>query len=125
MNNRIWLSSPHMGGNEMTYVQQAYDTNWIAPLGPNVQGFEEALESYLQTSVKVASLSSGTSAIHLALILANVTLDDEVMCQSFTFSASANPIIYLGAKPVFIDSEIVYLEHVPSSSRNSNKRQNF
>ena len=106
MNNRIWLSSPHMGGNEMTYVQQAYDTNWIAPLGPNVQGFEEALESYLQTSVKVASLSSGTSAIHLALILANVTLDDEVMCQSFTFSASANPIIYLGAKPVFIDSEI-------------------
>ena len=96
MNNKILLSSPHMGGNEMTYVQQAYDTNWIAPLGPNVQGFEDALESYLETGVKVASLSSGTSAIHLALILADVTHDDEVLCQSFTFSASANPIIYQG-----------------------------
>jgi dTDP-4-amino-4,6-dideoxygalactose transaminase len=106
MNNKIWLSSPHMGGNEMTYVQQAYDTNWIAPLGPNVQGFEDALESYLETGVKVASLASGTSAIHLALILADVTHNDEVLCQSFTFSASANPIIYQGAKPIFIDSEI-------------------
>ena len=106
MSNRIWLSSPHMGGNEMTYVQQAYDTNWIAPLGSNVQGFEDALESYLQTGVKVACLSSGTSAIHLALILAGVTHEDEVLCQSFTFSASANPIIYQGATPVFIDSEI-------------------
>ena len=106
MNNKIWLSSPHMGGNEMTYVQQDYDTNWIAPLGPNVQGFEDALESYLETGVKVASLASGTSAIHLALILADVTHNDEVLCQSFTFSASANPIIYQGAKPIFIDSEI-------------------
>jgi dTDP-4-amino-4,6-dideoxygalactose transaminase len=105
MNNRILLSSPHMGGNEMTYVQQAYDTNWIAPLGANVQGFEDALESYLEAGVKVACLSSGTSAIHLALILAKVTRNDEVLCQSFTFSASANPIRYQGAIPIFIDSE--------------------
>jgi dTDP-4-amino-4,6-dideoxygalactose transaminase len=105
MNNRIWLSSPHMGGNEITYVQEAFDTNWIAPLGPNVKGFEDVLEFYLQNGVKVAGLSSGTSAVHLALILAEVTNDDEVLCQSFTFSASANPIIYQGAIPVFIDSE--------------------
>jgi len=94
-----------MGGNEMTYVQQAYDTNWIAPLGPNVNGFEDTLESYLEAGVKVACVSSGTSAIHLALILAEVTHDDEVLCQSFTFSASANPIRYQGAIPIFIDSE--------------------
>lgn len=105
MNNKIFLSSPHMGGNEMTYVKEAYETNWIAPLGPNVKVFEDTLDSYLQAGVKVACLSSGTSAIHLALILAEVKHDDEVLCQSFTFSASANPIRYQGAKPVFIDSE--------------------
>ncbi len=105
MKNRIWLSSPHMGGNEMTYVQEAFETNWIAPLGPNVLSFEDLLESYLQDGVKVACLSSGTSAIHLALILAGVRQEDEVLCQSFTFSASANPIIYQGATPIFIDSE--------------------
>ena len=105
MDNRIFLSSPHMGGNEMTYVQQAFNTNWIAPLGPNVNGFEKVLESYLQNNVKVACLSSGTSAVHLALILAEVSSGDEVICQSFTFSASANPIIYQGATPVFVDSE--------------------
>lgn len=106
MINKIWLSSPHMGGNEMRYVQEAYDTNWVAPLGPNVNGFESDLEKYINNDIKVACLASGTSAIHLALVLAGVKKDDEVLCQSFTFSASANPIAYQGAKPIFIDSEI-------------------
>ena len=105
MKEKIWLSSPHMGGNEMTYVQEAYDTNWVAPLGPNVNGFEQDLSNYIEKESKVACLSSGTAAIHLALILAGVKQDDEVLCQSFTFSASANPIVYCGAKPIFIDSE--------------------
>ena len=102
---RIYLSSPHMGGTEQRYVQEAFDTNWIAPLGPNVSGFELDLEQYLGADKKVAALSSGTAAIHLALILLGVDKGDEVLCQSFTFSASANPIIYQGATPVFIDSE--------------------
>lgn len=105
MKEKIWLSSPHMGGNEMNYVQEAYDTNWVAPLGANVNGFEQDLECYLNQSSNIACLSSGTAAIHLALILAGVQKDDEILCQSFTFSATANPIVYLGAKPVFIDSE--------------------
>ncbi len=102
---KIWLSSPHMSGFERAYVEEAFQTNWIAPLGPNVQYFEEQLEQYLQNNVHVAALSSGTSAIHLALILLGVSAGDEVICQSFTFSASANPIKYLGATPVFVDSE--------------------
>lgn len=105
MKQKIWLSSPHMGGNEITYVQEAYDTNWVAPLGPNVNGFEQDLSSYIGEESKIACLSSGTAAIHLALILAGVGQDDEVICQTFTFSASANPIRYQGAKPIFIDSE--------------------
>jgi len=105
MKTKIWLSSPHMGGNEMSYVQEAYDTNWVAPLGPNVTGFETALEKYIDNDAKVACLNSGTSAIHLALILAGVIQNDEVLCQSFTFSASANPIAYQKAIPIFIDSE--------------------
>lgn len=105
MKEKIWLSSPHMGGNEMNYVQEAYDTNWVAPLGPNVIGFEQDLENYIAENSKVACLASGTAALHLALILSGVTVDDEVICQSMTFSASANPIVYQGAKPVFIDSE--------------------
>lgn len=104
-NSKIWLSSPHMGGNEQKYVQNAFDTNWVAPLGPNVTGFETDLEHYLQQNVFVAALSSGTAALHLGLILLDVTAGDEVLCQSFTFSASANPIIYQGATPIFIDSE--------------------
>lgn len=104
-NSKIWLSSPHMGGNEQQYVQEAFDTNWVAPLGPNVSGFESDLESFLNDDVYVAALSSGTAAIHLGLILLGVQPGDEVICQSFTFSASANPILYLGATPVFIDSE--------------------
>jgi dTDP-4-amino-4,6-dideoxygalactose transaminase len=105
MKEKIWLSSPHMGGNEQKYVQEAFDTNWVAPLGPNVNGFERDLELYLGNSAKVACLMSGTSALHLALILSGVSLSDDVICQSMTFSASANPIKYQGANPVFIDSE--------------------
>ena len=103
--NKIWLSSPHMGGTEMSYMQEAYDSNWIAPLGPNVTAFEEALEKYVKEEAVVACLASGTSALHLALIMAGVTSGDTVLCQSFTFSASANPIRYQGANPVFIDTE--------------------
>ncbi|ULC58265.1 aminotransferase class I/II-fold pyridoxal phosphate-dependent enzyme [Flaviramulus sp. BrNp1-15] len=102
---KIYLSSPHMGGSEQKFVADAFDTNWIAPLGPNVNGFEEDLKDYLGGKNYVAALSSGTAAIHLALQLLNVTKGDEVLCQSFTFSASANPIIYQGATPVFVDSE--------------------
>jgi len=105
---KIYLSSPHMGGSEISFVNQAFETNWIAPLGPNVSGFEEDLSSYLNfdnETFHVAALSSGTAAIHLALILLGVKQGDEVICQSMTFSASANPIIYQGATPVFVDSE--------------------
>lgn len=105
MLEKIWLSSPHMGGSEQKYVQEAFDTNWVAPLGPNVNGFEKDLEEYVGENSKVACLASGTSALHLALILAGVRNGDEVLCQSMTFSASANPIIYQGAMPVFVDSE--------------------
>jgi len=104
-NDKIWLSSPHMGGSEQKFVQEAFDTNWVAPLGPNVTGLESDLENYLKQDIFVAALSSGTAAIHLALILLDVQRGDEVICQSMTFSASANPIVYQGATPVFIDSE--------------------
>ena len=105
MKPKIWLSSPHMGGNELKYVQEAFDTNWIAPLGPNVTGFEEDLKRFLNTEKEVVALSSGTAAIHLGLILSDVVAGDEVLCQSMTFFASANPIAYQGATPIFIDSE--------------------
>lgn len=105
MNDKIWLSSPHMGGNELKYIHEAFDANWVAPLGPNVNGFEEDLEHYLKSDVKVAALSAGTAALHLALIECGVEAGDEVICQSMTFSASANPIAYQGAVPVFVDSE--------------------
>lgn len=94
-----------MGGSEQKFVAQAFDTNWIAPLGPNVNGFEDDIKTYLGNDKHVAALSSGTASIHIALQLLNVGVGDEVLCQSFTFSASANPIIYQGATPVFIDSE--------------------
>lgn len=104
MNPKIWLSSPHIGNKELQYVNEAFATNWIAPLGPHVNAFEQGLQ--LETKTKhAAALSSGTSAIHLALILLDVKADDLVFCQSITFSASANPIAYQGAIPVFIDSE--------------------
>jgi dTDP-4-amino-4,6-dideoxygalactose transaminase len=102
---KIWLSSPHMGGTELDYVHDAFNTNWVAPLGANVDGFEKDLETYLGNDVHVAALSSGTAALHLALILLDVKQGDEVICQSLTFSASANPIVYQGATPVFVDSE--------------------
>lgn len=102
---KIWLSSPHIGSNEQRYVDEAFQTNWIAPLGPNVDRFEEALENYIDNEVHVAALSSGTGAIHLALEILGVSPGDEVLCQSLTFSASANPIKYLGANPIFVDSE--------------------
>ena len=105
MNPKIWLSSPHMGGNELKYIHDAFDENWVAPLGPNVDGFEKDLENFLGNNNPVAALSAGTAALHLALIILGVQRDDEVICQSFTFSASANPITYVGARPVFIDSE--------------------
>jgi dTDP-4-amino-4,6-dideoxygalactose transaminase len=94
-----------MGGNEQKFVQEAFDANWVAPLGPNVNGLEQDLENYLGNQASVGALSSGTAAIHLGLILLGVEAGDEVLCQSMTFSASANPILYLGATPVFIDSE--------------------
>jgi len=105
MQNKIWLSSPHMGGFEQEYVKEAFDTNWVSPLGPNVTGFEIDLKLYLNADSNIAALSSGTAAIHLALIILGVGPGDEVLCQSMTFSASANPIAYLGATPIFIDSE--------------------
>ncbi len=105
MNTKIWLSSPHMGDEEFNFVKDAFDTNWIAPLGPHVNSFEKELSDYVEIK-HVAALNSGTSAIHLALILLNIKHNDEVLCQSFTFSASANPITYIGAKPIFIDSEL-------------------
>ncbi|WP_033958611.1 aminotransferase class I/II-fold pyridoxal phosphate-dependent enzyme [Psychroserpens jangbogonensis] len=105
MESKIWLSSPHMGGNEQSYVNNAFETNWIAPLGPNVDGFESDLQRYLKDGSLVAALSSGTAALHLALILLGIKQGDEVICQSKTFSASANPIVYQGATPIFVDSE--------------------
>ena len=95
-----------MGGNEQGFVNEAFATNWVAPLGPNVTGFEQDLENYVGENSNIAALSSGTAALHLGLILLDVKPGDEVICQSFTFSASANPILYLGATPIFIDSEV-------------------
>ena len=101
---RIYLSSPHMGGGELDFIHDAFDKNWIAPLGENVNKFEEVLQGYTgRTSAAV--LTSGTAAIHLGLILCGVKPGDEVICQSFTFAATANPIRYQGATPVFVDSE--------------------
>jgi len=94
-----------MGGNEQKFINEAFEANWVAPLGPNVNGFESDLQEFLNANVHVAALSSGTAALHLALIILGVQPGDEVICQSMTFSASANPICYLGATPVFIDSE--------------------
>jgi dTDP-4-amino-4,6-dideoxygalactose transaminase len=106
MNQKIWLSIAHMSGKEQQFIQEAFDTNWVTPLGPNVDGFEEDLKKYLGDEKKhIVALSSGTAAIHLGLLLLGVHPGDEVICQSFTFAATANPIKYLGANPVFVDSE--------------------
>lgn len=106
MNKRIWLSLAQMGGEEQRFIKEAFDTNWVVPLGPNVNGFEQDLKHYhALDKQEVVALSAGTAALHLGLIMLGVERDDEVICQSFTFSASANPITYQGAKPVFVDSE--------------------
>lgn len=104
MNKKIWLVSPHMGGSEQKYVKEAFDTNWIAPLGPNVDAFEKGLALYNKVD-HAAALSAGTAALHLALIMLGVEAGDEVIASSFTFAASVNPIAYQGATPILIDSE--------------------
>lgn len=103
--NRIYLCLAHMSGNEQKFIQEAFDTNWVVPLGPNVNGFEEDLKQYVGEGKEVVALASGTSAVHLALMACGVGPGDEVLVQSFTFCASSHPITYLGATPVFIDSE--------------------
>ena len=103
-NEKIWLSSPHMSGNEMKYIDEAFRNNHVFPLGPNVIGFEDDIRKFLGVNA-CSCLVTGTSAIHLALIILDVKPGDEVLCSSFTFSASANPIVYQKANPVFIDSE--------------------
>ena len=105
MANRIYLCLAHMSGNEMKYIQEAFDTNWVVPLGPNVNGFENDLKEFAGEDREVVALSSGTAAVHLALIACGVGPGDEVLVQSFTFCASSHPITYLGATPVFVDSE--------------------
>lgn len=104
MNTRIFLSFPHLGGNEMQYINEAFRESWVVPLGPNVDEFERRLEAYLSAS-NVVALSAGTAALHLGLVELGVSAGDEVICQSFTFAASANPVKYQGAVPVFVDSE--------------------
>ena len=105
MRDKIYLCLAHMSGNEQKYIQEAFDTNWVVPLGPNVNAFEEELKQYVDPTKEVVALSAGTAAVHLSLIACGVEPGDEVICQSFTFCASSNPIKYLGAKPVFVDSE--------------------
>lgn len=109
MRNRIYLCLAHMSGKEQQFIQEAFDTNWVVPLGPNVNGFEADLEAFFATegldAKPIVALSAGTAALHLGLIMLGVKAGDEVICQSFTFSASANPIVYQGATPVFVDSE--------------------
>lgn len=102
---RVYLCLAHMSGNEMAYIKEAFDTNWVVPLGPNVNGFEKDLEQFVGEGKRVVALCSGTSAVHLSLIACGVGEGDEVMVQSFTFCASSNPVKYLGATPVFVDSE--------------------
>ena len=105
MKSKIWLSPPHMSGKELGYIEDAFNENWISTSGKNIESFEDVLELYLGDNKRAIALSSGTSAIHLALTLLGVKKGDEVICQTFTFCASANPIKYLGANPVFVDSE--------------------
>ena len=105
MDEAIKLSINHMGGTERKYVADAFDSDWIVPLGPHVDEFERRLAAYLGQDKQLLALSAGTAAIHLALVCLGVGKDDEVVCQSLTFSASANPIAYQGARPVFVDSE--------------------
>ena len=105
MNKRIYLCLAHMSGNEMKYIQEAFDTNWVVPLGPNVNGFEADLKAFAGENKEVVALSAGTAAVHLALLACGVKSGDEVLVQTFTFCASSHPVTYLGATPVFVDSE--------------------
>ena len=105
MNKRIYLSLAHMSGHEQDFIKEAFDTNWVVPLGPNVNAFEKELAEYLKEGRHIVALSSGTAALHLGLIELGVQAGDEVICQSFTFAASANPIAYQSATPVYVDSE--------------------
>ncbi len=105
MDQRIYLCLAHMSGKEQDFIKEAFDTNWVVPLGPNVNAFEEELKHFVGQNKEVVALSAGTAAIHLALIQLGVQAGDEVICQSFTFCASANPVNYQGATPVFVDSE--------------------
>lgn len=105
MQKRIYLCLAHMSGKEQQFIQEAFDTNWVVPLGPNVNGFEDDLKAFIGQDKEVVALSAGTAAIHLALVACGVQSGDEVICQSFTFCASANPVTYVGATPVFVDSE--------------------
>ena len=105
MPQKIYLNLAHLGGKELDFVRKAFDEDWVAPLGPNVDGFEDDLKQYLGGDKEILALSSGTAAVHLGMIGCGVTKGDEVIVQSFTFCASANPVLYLGAKPVFVDSE--------------------
>lgn len=104
-NKRIWLSPPHMGDKELEFIHEAFETNWVSPAGPHIDAFEKELAEYLGEGVSVAALSSGTAAIHLALIILGVKPGDEVLCSTFTFAGSCNPIVYQGATPVFVDSD--------------------
>ncbi|HTE30781.1 MAG TPA: aminotransferase class I/II-fold pyridoxal phosphate-dependent enzyme, partial [Chryseolinea sp.] len=104
MKDKIWLSAPHMGGQEMAFIEEAFRTNWISPVGPHISAFEEELARYNNVP-HCAALSSGTAAIHLALIILGIGREDEVICSTFTFSGSCNPILYVNATPVFVDSE--------------------
>ena len=105
MDKRIYLCLAHMSGKEMGFIQEAFDTNWVVPLGPNVNAFEQELEHFVGQNKKVVALSAGTAAVHLALLACGVGQGDEVIVQSFTFCASSHPVTYLGATPVFVDSE--------------------
>lgn len=105
MQKRIYLCLAHMSGNEQKFIQEAFDTNWVVPLGPNVNGFEQDLKEFTKQDIEVVALSAGTAAVHLALLACGVGPGDEVLVQSFTFCASSHPITYLGATPVFVDSE--------------------
>jgi dTDP-4-amino-4,6-dideoxygalactose transaminase len=118
---KIWLSSPHLGGTEQNFVNEAFQANWVAPLGPNVDGFEMDISNYFgsQNQFQTVALTSGTAAIHLALRMLNVGKDDIVMVQSFTFCGTTNPVSYQGAKLVFIDSEVDTWNMCPSSLRNA------
>jgi len=114
MKTKIWLSPPHMSGAEMKYIQEAFNANWIAPVGPNIDCFEENLCRYISCR-KAVALASGTASLHLALITLGIKTDDIVLCQSLTFAASANPIVYQGATPVFIDSEEITWNICPNA----------